>query len=74
MKLLSFVHQGRETWGAVVGDGVVDLGRARPQHTDLAAYIASGDYLQAAQHVEGVPIAARLAAIGKPSTCCAACR
>ena len=63
MKLLSFVHQGRETWGAVVGDGVVDLGRARPQHADLAGYIASGDYLQAAQHVEGLPIVASLADI-----------
>ena len=63
MKLLSFVHQGRETWGAVVGDGVVDLGKARPQHAGLVDYIASGEYLQAAQHVEGLPIAARLADI-----------
>lgn len=63
MKLLSFVHQGRETWGAVVGDGVVDLGKARPQHAGLVDYIASGEYLQAAQHVEGLPIAAGLADI-----------
>jgi 2-keto-4-pentenoate hydratase/2-oxohepta-3-ene-1,7-dioic acid hydratase in catechol pathway len=63
MKLLSFIHQGRETWGAVVGDGVVDLGKARPQQTTLADYIASGDYLHAAQHVEGLPVAATLAAI-----------
>jgi 2-keto-4-pentenoate hydratase/2-oxohepta-3-ene-1,7-dioic acid hydratase in catechol pathway len=63
MKLLSFVHQGRETWGAVVGDGVVDLGKARPQHAGLADYIASGDYLQAAQQVEGLPGAAKLADI-----------
>jgi 2-keto-4-pentenoate hydratase/2-oxohepta-3-ene-1,7-dioic acid hydratase in catechol pathway len=63
MKLLSFVHQGRETWGAVVGDGVVDLGAARPRHASLADYIASGEYTQAAQHVEGLPIAAKLADI-----------
>ncbi|KQU91417.1 5-carboxymethyl-2-hydroxymuconate isomerase [Variovorax sp. Root318D1] len=63
MKLLSYVHQGRETWGAVVGDGVVDLGKARPQHAGLVDYIASGEYLQAAQHVEGLPIAAKLADI-----------
>jgi 2-keto-4-pentenoate hydratase/2-oxohepta-3-ene-1,7-dioic acid hydratase in catechol pathway len=63
MKLLSFVHQGRETWGAVVGDGVVDLGAARPQHACLADYIASGEYTQAAQHVEGLPVAAKLADI-----------
>ena len=25
MKLLSYVHQGRETWGAVVGDGAQRL-------------------------------------------------
>jgi 2-keto-4-pentenoate hydratase/2-oxohepta-3-ene-1,7-dioic acid hydratase in catechol pathway len=60
MKLLSFIHQGRETWGAVVGDGVVDLGAARPHQPTLADYIASGDYLQAAQHVQGLPVVAKL--------------
>lgn len=63
MKLLSFVHQGRETWGAVVGEGVVDLGKTRPQQATLADYIASGDYLQAAQHVEGLAVVAKLAEI-----------
>jgi 2-keto-4-pentenoate hydratase/2-oxohepta-3-ene-1,7-dioic acid hydratase in catechol pathway len=29
MRLLSFVRNGRATWGAVVGDGVVDLGGSR---------------------------------------------
>ena len=48
MKLLSFVHQGRETWGAVTGlDTVVDLGQAMPQFATLTDYIASGAYLQA---------------------------
>ncbi|VTU31072.1 Ureidoglycolate lyase [Variovorax sp. PBL-H6] len=63
MKLLSFVHQGRETWGAVVGDGVVDLGKAYPHHASLADYIASGEYRNAAQHVEGRSVDAKLADI-----------
>jgi len=46
MKLLSFVNQGRETWGAVVGDGVVDLGKKYPQYASLADYIASGAFLR----------------------------
>ncbi len=50
MKLLSFIHQGRETWGAVTGpDTVVDLGKAMPQFATLTDYIASGAYLKA-QH------------------------
>ncbi len=53
MKLLSFILEGRETWGSVVGDGVVDLGKVFPQYATLADYIGSGDYLQAATHVKG---------------------
>ncbi|MES2972264.1 MAG: fumarylacetoacetate hydrolase family protein [Pseudomonadota bacterium] len=63
MKLLSFVANGRETWGAVVGDGVVDLGRAMPQYATLADYIASGAYLNAAQDVAGKAPDAKLAGI-----------
>ena len=64
MKLLSFLHEGRETWGAVVGnDGVVDLGRLMPQHATLADYIGSGAYLQAASHVAGKAPDARLSEI-----------
>jgi 2-keto-4-pentenoate hydratase/2-oxohepta-3-ene-1,7-dioic acid hydratase in catechol pathway len=63
MKLLSFVHQGRETWGAVVGDGVVDLGKVFLTHATLADYIASGDYLMAAEHVKGKSIDAKLGEI-----------
>lgn len=63
MKLLSFVHQGRETWGAVVGDGVVDLGQRMPQHATLADYIGSGAYLRAADDVQGLRADARLDAI-----------
>lgn len=60
MKLLSFVHQGRETWGAVQGDGVVDLGRRLPQYATLTDYIASGAYLQAAKDVAAQPADAGL--------------
>ncbi|MDO9199443.1 fumarylacetoacetate hydrolase family protein [Rhodoferax sp.] len=60
MKLLSFLTHGRETWGAVVGDGVVDLGQSLPQYPTLADYIASGAYLQAADHVKGRAVDAEL--------------
>jgi 2-keto-4-pentenoate hydratase/2-oxohepta-3-ene-1,7-dioic acid hydratase in catechol pathway len=53
MKLLSFIHEGRDTYGAVVGDGVIDLGRLMPEHPGLVDYIASGAYLKAAEHVAG---------------------
>lgn len=53
MKLLSFVREGRETWGAVVGDGVVDLGAALPQYPDLTAYIAAGRQFEVAADLEG---------------------
>ncbi len=60
MKLLSFLHHGRETWGAVVGDGVVDLGLALPQYPTLTDYIASERYLKAAEDVKGKSIDAKL--------------
>ena len=53
MKLLSFVHQGRDSYGAVVADGIVDLGRLMPEYPALIDYIASGAYLKAAEHVAG---------------------
>jgi 2-keto-4-pentenoate hydratase/2-oxohepta-3-ene-1,7-dioic acid hydratase in catechol pathway len=57
MKLLSFINQGRETWGAVTNDGkgVVDLGRQLPQYPTLADYIGSGAYLNAAKDIAGKP-------------------
>lgn len=63
MKLLSFILEGRETWGAVVGDGVVDLGRSQTQYSTLADYIASGRYLHAAEQIEGRAIDAKLSDI-----------
>jgi 2-keto-4-pentenoate hydratase/2-oxohepta-3-ene-1,7-dioic acid hydratase in catechol pathway len=60
MKLLSFVNHGRETWGAVVGDGVVDLGAVFPQYPTLAEYIGSGAYLNAAKDAAGQPVVGKL--------------
>lgn len=48
MKLLSFEHAGRASWGAVLGDRVADLGQALPQYPTLQAYIAAGRTAQAA--------------------------
>jgi 2-keto-4-pentenoate hydratase/2-oxohepta-3-ene-1,7-dioic acid hydratase in catechol pathway len=44
MKLLSFSHANRESWGAVVGDGVVDLGAVLPACPTLADFIARPDF------------------------------
>lgn len=60
MRLISFEHAGRHSWGAVVGDatqhgagfgagaGVVDLGRRWPQPGSLRGLLERGD-LQAAR-------------------------
>jgi 2-keto-4-pentenoate hydratase/2-oxohepta-3-ene-1,7-dioic acid hydratase in catechol pathway len=60
MKLMSYLHLGQESYGAAVGDSVVNLSRARPQEPALADYIASGAYLQAAEHVKGQPVDGKL--------------
>ncbi len=64
MKLLSFIHQGRETWGALVGsDAIVDLGKALPQYATLTDYIASGAYLNASADVANKAADVKLADI-----------
>ncbi|MFT0171453.1 fumarylacetoacetate hydrolase family protein [Paraburkholderia mimosarum] len=63
MKLLSFRKDGREMFGAVVGNGVVDLTDWRVDVHTLADYIACGGYLDAARHVEGREIVATLGEI-----------
>jgi 2-keto-4-pentenoate hydratase/2-oxohepta-3-ene-1,7-dioic acid hydratase in catechol pathway len=43
MKFVSFLSEGQASWGAVVGDGVVDLGaRYGGQYADLKSFIAAG--------------------------------
>ena len=44
MKLLSFSIHGKQSWGAVVGDRLVDLGRALPEHLGLAEFLGSPDF------------------------------
>ena len=63
MKLLSFIHKERATWGAVVGDAVVDLGAVLGEQATLLDYIASGEYLKAAEHVAGRSPDAKLSEI-----------
>ena len=63
MKLLSYRHAGRDAFGAVIGDGVVDLSRWREGVTTLRDYIACGAYLDAAEHVNGRAIDAKLSEI-----------
>jgi 2-keto-4-pentenoate hydratase/2-oxohepta-3-ene-1,7-dioic acid hydratase in catechol pathway len=55
MRLLSYLHDGQESYGAAIGDHVANLSRAFPQHACLADYIGSGAYLQAAEHAKGQP-------------------
>jgi 2-keto-4-pentenoate hydratase/2-oxohepta-3-ene-1,7-dioic acid hydratase in catechol pathway len=45
MKLLSFTHAGRDSWGAVVGNGVVDLGKVfEGTYPLLQDFIGSADF------------------------------
>ena len=65
MKLLSFEHAGRESWGAVIGNLVADFGRAFPQYPTLQFYLAAGRVGQAsadaATIAADIPLAAILA-------------
>ncbi len=63
MRLLSYMHQGQECYGAAIGDEVVNLSRSRPQLPTLAEYIGSGEYLKAAEHAKGAPIDGPLATL-----------
>ncbi|MDM0118724.1 fumarylacetoacetate hydrolase family protein [Variovorax arabinosiphilus] len=60
MKLMSYQHAGRETWGVVVGDGVADLA-ARTGHATLADFIASPDFTRRDALVAGLKADAALA-------------
>src|SRR5688572_5248923 len=49
MKLLSFRHHGRESWGAVSGAGIIDLGsRLGQRFPTLQDFIAANAYDSAA--------------------------
>ena len=53
MKLLSYLDQGREEWGVVVGDGVAALS-ARMGCATLAEFLGSDAFARRAQFAEGL--------------------
>jgi 2-keto-4-pentenoate hydratase/2-oxohepta-3-ene-1,7-dioic acid hydratase in catechol pathway len=53
MKLLSYIDQGREEWGVVVGDGVAALS-ARTGCATLAEFLGSDAFARRAQFAEGL--------------------
>ena len=53
MKLLSYLDQGREEWGVVVGDGVAALS-ARTGCATLAEFLGSDAFARRAQFAEGL--------------------
>src|ERR1700730_6766751 len=56
MKLVSFTASGRNSYGAVVGDGVVDLGRRLgDRYPTVRAAIAGGALVEAAVEVKSAP-------------------
>ena len=53
MRLMSYQHAGRETWGVVIGDGVADLSQ-RTGCATLADFIASADFARRESIVSGL--------------------
>lgn len=54
MRLLSFSSGGKESWGSVAGDGVIDLGNALGRkYAGLQDFIASPDYARRDEIVQG---------------------
>jgi len=53
MKLASYRHGGRTSYGAVIGDGIVDLARLLPQHPSLLALLRAGALGAAEAAAEG---------------------
>ena len=43
MKLISYSHQGSNSWGCVVGENVIDIGRHMPEFTSLSALLNGGN-------------------------------
>ena len=53
MKLMSFSMGGKASWGAVSGEGVVDLGRRMQTYPDLKSLIAANAIAAAAAQLAG---------------------
>ena len=62
MKLMSYSIAGRETWGAVLGDGVAELA-IRTGHATLAGFIASPDFARRDALVADLNADAKLAEV-----------
>ena len=60
MKLMSYQHAGRETWGVLVGDGVAELA-TRTGCATLADFIGSAGYAQRDALAAGLAADAKLA-------------
>lgn len=62
MKLMSYSIAGRETWGAVLGEGVAELA-IRTGHVTLAGFIASPDFARRDALVADLKADAKLAEV-----------
>ena len=65
MKLLSFSHRGRDTWGIVIGDFVADLAAASGgKYSTLVEFIASPDFARRDDFVRAAKADIPLSEIG----------
>lgn len=62
MKLMSYSIAGRETWGAVLGEGVAELA-IRTGHATLAGFIAGPDFARRDELVADLKADAKLAEV-----------
>jgi 2-keto-4-pentenoate hydratase/2-oxohepta-3-ene-1,7-dioic acid hydratase in catechol pathway len=53
MRLLSFSLKGKESWGAVVDGGIVNLGKFLPKYKTLADFIGSADFARRDKLIKG---------------------
>ena len=54
MKILSYRHQGKDTYGVLAGDGVCDVGRRiGDRYPDLGAVLAAGALNEIATAADG---------------------
>ena len=53
MKVMSFSHAGRASWGVVGGTGVIDMGRLLPQFPTLRAALAGDALAEVARRAAG---------------------
>ncbi len=53
MHLLSFSLKGKESWGAVVDGGIVNLGKSLPKYKTLADFLGSPDFSRRDKLIKG---------------------